>query len=567
MKKLFFGSILLFVLSFTACWTGIAPHHASAADERIKYNERAVGANHPIYSDTLNRLSLIEHNNDGTHNLLTQVTDPYIDIRAYGAIANDGLDDSTAVQNAINAAKGTSDTDPTLSVFFSSGTYNLATAITWHDSNIIGQQSTSGVRIVWDGAPGATVFTKPVATRGGSSHGIMEGIAFRGGVNEPATWIDLTANLIDKDFKLSRIVFGGNGDGLGCTGDAIKVGEWINLHWEDLRFDEVGGYAIRATPPALQHLSTFIIDKFTYDHHRSSGPASGMIIVDNSADNTNLGTFEISNGRIEINDAWTGNQAIVTFKVPDPPSGGKSLGLILKNVTYHDSASMASDCVLYRDTADTGSRDMLILDNFKSNSLSTVLGGTWPSDQYLPSSASNIDRVAINPGFNGVLELGHLGQDAFIFYRSQVSTDNTLATGVSTDADNRFELLSNGKLSWGNGTDAVDTNLYRVGVGKLKTDGSIVKAIGTLADDATPSIAAGGDIWTTGGTTPITDIDDGTHGQIITLLAEHTITITDGTNILLNGSANFDMTNTDTLTLIYKTDNRWYEISRGDNGA
>lgn len=38
-----------------------------AADQRIQYNERMVGANHPTLSDTLNRLTLVEHNSDGTH--------------------------------------------------------------------------------------------------------------------------------------------------------------------------------------------------------------------------------------------------------------------------------------------------------------------------------------------------------------------------------------------------------------------------------------------------------------------------------------------------------------------
>lgn len=40
---------------------------SSAADQTIQYNEKMVGANHPTLSDTLNRLTLIKHNTDGTH--------------------------------------------------------------------------------------------------------------------------------------------------------------------------------------------------------------------------------------------------------------------------------------------------------------------------------------------------------------------------------------------------------------------------------------------------------------------------------------------------------------------
>jgi len=96
------------------------------------------------------------------------------------------------------------------------------------------------------------------------------------------------------------------------------------------------------------------------------------------------------------------------------------------------------------------------------------------------------------------------------------------------------------------------------------TLGDIV--IGTLADDATPSIS-NGDRWLTGGTTTITDFDDGITGQEIKIIAEHSLTITDGTNIFLSGSANWAMTATDTLTLICKADNKWYELSRSDSGA
>lgn len=92
-------------------------------------------------------------------------------------------------------------------------------------------------------------------------------------------------------------------------------------------------------------------------------------------------------------------------------------------------------------------------------------------------------------------------------------------------------------------------------------------AIGTITSgDATPSVA-GKDVVVTAGTTTITDFDDGYTGKIITLIAETSITITDGTNIFLSGSANWAMTATDTLTLIQKSDGKWYEMARSDSGA
>ena len=121
--------------------------------------------------------------------------------------------------------------------------------------------------------------------------------------------------------------------------------------------------------------------------------------------------------------------------------------------------------------------------------------------------------------------------------------------GVSTET-----LTLNGPIEAGN-WDPFGANLTVVN-GK----------IGTLADDATPSVKFR-DKWLTGGTTTITDFDDGVEGQVITVIAEHSLDVTDGTNIFLSGSATWSMTATDTLTLIQKADGLWYEIGRSDSGA
>jgi hypothetical protein len=39
-------------------------------DQRAQYNEEAVGANHPTKADVINRLTLVGHNNDGTHKIV-----------------------------------------------------------------------------------------------------------------------------------------------------------------------------------------------------------------------------------------------------------------------------------------------------------------------------------------------------------------------------------------------------------------------------------------------------------------------------------------------------------------
>ena len=88
--------------------------------------------------------------------------------------------------------------------------------------------------------------------------------------------------------------------------------------------------------------------------------------------------------------------------------------------------------------------------------------------------------------------------------------------------------------------------------------------VATLANDATPSVA-GGHLFETGGTTTITDFDDGLLGQELEILSAHAITITDGSNILLNGSVNFVMAAGDSLILRMFNDQVWEEVSRKTN--
>ncbi len=88
--------------------------------------------------------------------------------------------------------------------------------------------------------------------------------------------------------------------------------------------------------------------------------------------------------------------------------------------------------------------------------------------------------------------------------------------------------------------------------------------ITTLADDATPSVSAG-NLFKTGGTTTITDFDNGIVGQTIKILAAHSVKITDGAPIILAGGADYDMTDSDTLTLTMYNDQVWQEDSRSVN--
>ena len=95
--------------------------------------------------------------------------------------------------------------------------------------------------------------------------------------------------------------------------------------------------------------------------------------------------------------------------------------------------------------------------------------------------------------------------------------------------------------------------------------GPVIPSTTTLANDATPSVV-GLSLVVSGGTTTITDFDDGVVGQTIKLRAAHSLTITHNASIIvLNGGANFAMASGDTLTLTMFTDQVWHEVARSDN--
>lgn len=90
---------------------------------------------------------------------------------------------------------------------------------------------------------------------------------------------------------------------------------------------------------------------------------------------------------------------------------------------------------------------------------------------------------------------------------------------------------------------------------------SLILKIATLANDATPSVANKHCVLT-GGTTTITDFDDGVTGQELIILVAHSLTITHGTNIFLAGDANLSLVSGDSITLIQKADGNWYQTGQ-----
>ena len=87
----------------------------------------------------------------------------------------------------------------------------------------------------------------------------------------------------------------------------------------------------------------------------------------------------------------------------------------------------------------------------------------------------------------------------------------------------------------------------------------------TLEDSGTPSVVSQfkQSFWVTGGTTTITNFLNGYYGQVIVIVAEHSLSIAHNSTIHLLNSTNFAMVSNKSLCLILKDDDVWYELWRG----
>ena len=186
-----------------------------------------------------------------------------------------------------------------------------------------------------------------------------------------------------------------------------------------------------------------------------------------------------------------------------------------------------------------------ISNNIVRNSLHngiSITGGTACTDLIVSNNIvtqATLSGIRINGAWtNGIIS-------------NNYAVGNNTAAGGDVDIFNDSALVS--------GTFRISGN--RVGTAYLFADTNIIK---TLSNSATPSVS-GEHVFLTGGTITITNFTEGLVGQIITILSEHAITITDGTNIFLQGSVDFVMASSGSLTLIKKANGFWYEISRSVN--
>lgn len=84
-------------------------------------------------------------------------------------------------------------------------------------------------------------------------------------------------------------------------------------------------------------------------------------------------------------------------------------------------------------------------------------------------SRANAGTLATSGGLN----VGGQVNSGLVHAGVTNTTDSALQAYLTGDANSRFNVGGDGKIGWGPGVTTRDTNLYRTGVGALKTDGSL----------------------------------------------------------------------------------------------
>lgn len=158
----------------------------------------------------------------------------------------------------------------------------------------------------------------------------------------------------------------------------------------------------------------------------------------------------------------------------------------------------------------------------------------------------------------------HNATTAIVTYGSHNKFENIRTTTSTTDlqinSGTSLNQFINNQLNVGGTPVLVDTSNLVRSQRFIWNDLSLTAITG-----ATPSVF-GGDKYRLTDTTTITNFLNGYDNQVLFLVAEASLTITNGVSIFLQGNVNRVMSSGDTLMLIKRaTDGNWYELSQTTN--
>lgn len=506
----------------------------------------------------------VEHKTNGTHKDLTadslMVKDPWFDVRHpdFGAIGDGVTDDATAFQVAIDAIKTVG--GGTLCI--PTGVYKIGTSL-----DCTGFLGASGIAYKSLHIKGASINSsrilgatsgKPIFDFTASGYCSMENLRITGHSSDtPNVAILLARNSVAGSagiHNFRRIFVEGEftKGGIYCfasevnTFDDVHVtmtgsggGTWC-MAFTESNFESItSDYETILATTAPMTRTTLIGGRLNM--HDTPGTGTCLYLYDSVGDLTWYGAYMYSADQSHIK--------MYSTEAADT----------LYRINFHNlrcegkAATTKPDYGIWMTGAADGAFSEILVEN---SYIDAYIYEIYQDNTVTGTFSGKIDKVRTVHG----LELK--------FNKVTHSVINVLTGDLTVDTSiTQSEVVNyhTGTISLA-GEDAVTernftTRSYRTALLKKSSD------IRTLADEATPSVIIG-NLFKTGGTAndPITDFNDGVTGQPITIFAEHSVVIdVDAGNIFLDGAVDFNMDDGDTLSLVCKADNKWYETGRSDN--
>lgn len=175
-----------------------------------------------------------------------------------------------------------------------------------------------------------------------------------------------------------------------------------------------------------------------------------------------------------------------------------------------------------------------------------------PTRLFSYSSGSVIDSSDVTDNENAIFNYLQGGVDT-------ISDNSIVNADVASNANIQSEKLNLTAVAQSISNTGTLANAGAVTI----TSGILYTAKGAdVASAASMTLGTDGNMFDITGTTGITSITIKTAGTIVFLQFDSSLTVTDGSNLLLNG--NFSATANDMLTLISDGTN-WHEVCRSNN--
>jgi hypothetical protein len=226
---------------------------------------------------------------------------------------------------------------------------------------------------------------------------------------------------------------------------------------------------------------------------------TGATAYDTNLTRTGVGTLAIGGttqaGRLRAYGGSSGDSSFMTRVTTD---ANDRFTVLANGSHYWGDGTLAQDCILTRNgagelrTTDT----MLAIMRAASGTLAYSAHVTGDAQRRFTIAASGAHTWGdgTNPNDTtlyrrGAKELG-LSDTALTVQRTNATDVGYRSFLVAGDTAARYQVNADGKINWGDGTNAADTTLYRSAVGTLKTDNTFLALAGFNAGLIDPTAYA-----------------------------------------------------------------------------